>query len=759
MADKAARSVGSGDLPVRAMKLFATWEVEKSSPSCIPRLCTMTLTRLHVLKPLDNELTSMVVAVKMQNSKRILRSNEINVPPAGVFDTGLDLSFSLQYPHFLKRDGNKMLVMLQRRKKYKNRTILGFKTLAIGHVNMSQVLQRSVDNCLNLYSDSKERINPVAQLDVFGLSSQPVDHDDNGHRKQASSDVDRSPDVDNDSDEDEVQDYNEFSSNDEMSDSEPMMMDEHHRPRKTTRIKARPATTRQRNLKQKFRALIRKFKLSEEVLELDSEADHDMNDPDNNPPDIDAMLDELEDLSDSGPEVDTISIMSTPKPRLRPFFTGRSTTPEIDISSRQDSSTPTSRMSCDPESAVKRSESDWQTYLTSEADNESQTAASMAASSSTTSGTAPSSTTNSPSTARPKSPSHLKPKPKRFGHERSTSYREKKSKKEYRDLRRHRSFSGAEDLPGKALLEQLNKTLDVPDDRLPDSFFLINTADWTGQVMCQKVQDRFQLIRTCSEVDVKAAVVFLVSKIQKFCNSNARSPAPIKVGIIGGDAYINSVLRPYVEHFSVKTPDWQSYIKFLLIPLGSSAIARYLGGIDSTYSSLFMDSQWRDMFDKQDSPKLECAEISNRLSLYLSSANSVQHVPVAEALIMCKGKGNEENSTQIFIPFISEVRIGTLDTLNTSTSVEIEDSVVTSPGLSSSPPHSTPVLERTREPHTPPSSPNIGGPPVSSGSVLSPCLSPLLPVTSMLFLFVFVVGLSSGILRGMFLLLACLLGY
>ena len=53
---------------------------------------------------------------------------------------------------------------------------------------------------------------------------------------------DRSPDVDNDSDEDEVHDYNEFSSNDEMSDSEPMMMDEHHRPRKTSRIKSRPAT-------------------------------------------------------------------------------------------------------------------------------------------------------------------------------------------------------------------------------------------------------------------------------------------------------------------------------------------------------------------------------------------------------------------------------------------------------------------------------------------------------------------------------------
>ena len=45
----------------------------------------------------------------------------------------------LQYPHFLKRDHNKLQVMLQRRKKYKNRTILGYKTLAIGQVNMAQV--------------------------------------------------------------------------------------------------------------------------------------------------------------------------------------------------------------------------------------------------------------------------------------------------------------------------------------------------------------------------------------------------------------------------------------------------------------------------------------------------------------------------------------------------------------------------------------------------------------------------------------------
>lgn len=36
--------------------------------------------------------------------------------------------------------------------------------------------------------------------------------------------------------------------------------------------------------------------------------------------DIEDLFEELEDLSDSGPEVDTMSISSTPKPSLRPFF-------------------------------------------------------------------------------------------------------------------------------------------------------------------------------------------------------------------------------------------------------------------------------------------------------------------------------------------------------------------------------------------------------------------------------------------------------
>lgn len=40
----------------------------------------------------------------------------------------------------------------------------------------------------------------------------------------------------------------------------------------------------------------------------------------------------------------------------------------------------------------------------------------------------------------------------------------------------------------------------------------------------------------------------------------------------GNDGYINSILRPYVDQFSVKSPDWQSYVRFLVIPFGKYTI-------------------------------------------------------------------------------------------------------------------------------------------------------------------------------------------
>lgn len=67
------------------------------------------------------------------------------------------------------------------------------------------------------------------------------------------------------------------------------------------------------NLKQKLSALLKRFKVSEElqVLEHDQDAERHQQEIE------DLLFDELEDLSDSGPEMDNMSISSTPKPSLR----------------------------------------------------------------------------------------------------------------------------------------------------------------------------------------------------------------------------------------------------------------------------------------------------------------------------------------------------------------------------------------------------------------------------------------------------------
>jgi len=105
--------------------------------------------------------------------------------------------------------------MLQRRKRYKNRTILGFKTLCSGTINMASAMQRTMDMELELYSEgtakegNKESISSnvggsnvggvglsaldkvgsilLAKVMVQSLSSQPVDHEEAAERLKAMS--------------------------------------------------------------------------------------------------------------------------------------------------------------------------------------------------------------------------------------------------------------------------------------------------------------------------------------------------------------------------------------------------------------------------------------------------------------------------------------------------------------------------------------------------------------------------------------------
>ncbi len=46
----------------------------------------------------------------------------------------------------------------------------------------------------------------------------------------------------------------------------------------------------------------------------------------------------------------------------------------------------------------------------------------------------------------------------------------------------------------------------------------------------------------------------------------------VKVVLLGSDVFVNSLLRPYVDLFSTRPPDWQGYLKFYIVPLGGSGL-------------------------------------------------------------------------------------------------------------------------------------------------------------------------------------------
>uniref|UniRef100_A0A8C2F6X6 Phosphofurin acidic cluster sorting protein 1-like n=1 Tax=Cyprinus carpio TaxID=7962 RepID=A0A8C2F6X6_CYPCA len=508
-------SAGSGSMPV-PMNLFATWEIDRSSPSCVPRLCSVTLKRLIVLKELDKDLNSVLIAVKIQGSKRVLRSNEYVLPPSGLMETELELTFSLQYPHFLKRDANRLQIMLQRRKRYKNRTILGYKTLALGVINMAEVLQHPTDGgqILGLHSNMKDTPARVAEISVFSLSSQPIDHEyssgQTGAKTKASEEI-----------------LSGFMGTEACvcSDAQP-------------------------NFKQKFVALLKRFKVTDEVLDSDP-----VDQTQEGEEELDLLDDSLEVFkqSDSGPELgDNESVRSTPKPKLK--YEPRLFDLLISVF----------MTSSKAESRVPR-----RTRSTSMKDRQNSRAQS----------------------------------------ERTVSV----------DSECSADSRFSTQVPRKSMYDQLNQIL-ISDERLPENIILINTVDWQGQ-----------LSSLCVTVSCDSS---------HSCNCNAQTPPTVKVAVAGDQSYLSTVLRFFVEQLANKTPDWLSYIRFLVIPIGSHPLAKYVSSFDSKFCSMFMDPSWRELFCRSERPSADTVDVAGRIIQYLSGANVSHQFPISEAMLTYRQKSS-----------------------------------------------------------------------------------------------------------------------
>uniref|UniRef100_A0AAQ6A6M5 Phosphofurin acidic cluster sorting protein 2 n=1 Tax=Amphiprion ocellaris TaxID=80972 RepID=A0AAQ6A6M5_AMPOC len=701
------------------MNLFATWEIDGSSPNCIPRLCSLTLKKLVVMRELDKELISVVIAVKIQGSKRILRSHEIVLPPSGSVETDLALTFSLQYPHFLKREGNKLQIMLQRRKRYKNRTILGYKTLAVGSIDMAEVMQHPTEGgqVLPLCSNQKDMLGKVAEIWIFSLSSQPIDHEEaalQGGQKIKCSD--------NYSEEE----YESFSSEQEASDDavqgQDLEDDEYdvRKPKKQRRSIVRtPSITRQQNFKQRVVALLKRFRVSDEVL--DSEQDPAEPPPEVEEEDLDLDSVEFENPSDSGPELDDDdSVLSTPKPKLKPYFEGLS----LSSSQTEIGSIHSSRSHREPPSPV-RPRILWKSDICGggkfpdDGVSDNVSFEQPEAVTPTTELEMDNMDTFlerlPPSGKMTKTESLIisfnRQEPKLAGRRgRSTSLKERQPSRPQNEransLDNERSLDTRCHLqiPRKTVYDQLNHIL-VSDNHLPDSIILINTSDWQGQYLSDMLQNHhLPVVCTCTTADIQAAFNTIVSRIQRFCNCNSQTPIPIKIAVAGAQHYLSAVLRLFVDHLSHKTPDWLGYMRFLIIPLGAHPVSKYLGTIDYRYNNLFQDAAWRDLFHKPEAPN---PDVVSRVTQYMVGANGAHQLPIAEAMLTYKQKSPDEDSCQKFIPFIGNVFIPSCF-INTSfpSSGDSDDAApLSSSLLSSTPPQVSPALKEASP--TPPSSPSV----------------------------------------------------
>ncbi|KAJ4922199.1 hypothetical protein JOQ06_016605, partial [Pogonophryne albipinna] len=590
-----------------------------------------------VLKELDRELSSVVIAVKLQGSKRTLRSGEYLLLPAdGLMEAELELTFTLQYPHFLKRDVNRLHVMLQRRKRYKNRTLLGYKTLAMGVINMAEVMQHPMDGAhiLGLHDDLKDA--PMrAALSVHALCSQPIGREDiSGHRGNKSKASDHSPYMENYSEDDDDSFYSEQEGSDDavppqdLSDDDEDFQGKLKKSRK--KLVRTTSLTQQSIFKQRFVSLLRRFKVPDEVLDSDP-------------------VGGVRRRQKTWTSCTTVCRVTTR------VTADRSSTTATSSWSRQN---PNSGLSLT--GFLIRALREMEIPATQGPRLPSEIREEEAG----------------PVEVEVEPPKHMSTSKTRCQLSRHSWGASMKDRQNHSSMDSEASMD-CRTLPPqaarKSVLDQLNHIL-FSEERIPDSIILINTSGWQGQYLSEILFDQ-PIVCTVSAADVQAAFSAILSRIQRFCNCNSQTPPTLKMASM--------------------TPDWQNYVRFLILPIGAHPLAKFLASLDSRFSSLFMDPDWRDLFGRVESPALDPVGVAGRVSQYLSGA-AVSHLcPISEAMLTCKHKSPDDDYCQKFVPFIGVVKVGIVEQNLRSISLDSGDIILGSPPSQSGAPITPPPSPST----------------------------------------------------------------
>lgn len=71
------------------------------------------------------------------------------------------------------------------------------------------------------------------------------------------------------------------------------------------------------------------------------------------------------------------------------------------------------------------------------------------------------------------------------------------------------------------------------------------------------------------ENGLKVAFPYIVGKVQKFCNNNAKPPPPLNIAVVGAESFLSAVTKHYVAQLSSRPQDWQNYFSFIYAPFSS----------------------------------------------------------------------------------------------------------------------------------------------------------------------------------------------
>uniref|UniRef100_L7N197 Phosphofurin acidic cluster sorting protein 1/2 C-terminal domain-containing protein n=1 Tax=Myotis lucifugus TaxID=59463 RepID=L7N197_MYOLU len=404
-------------------------------------------------------------------------------------------------------------------------------------------------------------------------------------------------------------------------------------------IVGKTSNIRPQNIKDKFVAWLRKFKVLEEAVDEQDTAE----------PvpelewDLDLLFNTLQNPRDSGPDMeDDNSTLSTPKPKLRLFFGGlahSSSKTEMEATTGPGAN----RKTCGPSGIKKRSES-----------VSDSVAHSTPSPKSPESGLPP--CLASPLTVRKLLPSRritkteslipsTKAKGKHPSHHgwsgRGHSHRTSEPRAQTMSMHRPRQLQ----TPRKTTYNQLNHIL-ISDDQLPESIILVNTSDNTlqGQML--------PVLCTCFMADI-LAFSSIIWQIQRYCNNNS----PVKILVAGAQHYFITVLRVFLELLSYKMLNWLGYVHFLVILLGSNPVARYLGSINYRYTNFFQDLAWWDLIHKLEAHSTiqDTLDIVTRITQYITG-NWASQLPIKEALLFYKQKSPNEES--LYFILFRQVKVG-----------------------------------------------------------------------------------------------------